>query len=359
MAKVFLSYARFDLSKASRLYRELSKSTGHEVWFDRVALAPGIKWEPAIRRAIRDARYFVGLFSRRSVSARGYRHSELRQAMQVLQEYPDDVVYAIPVRLDDCGMPDERLEELNRLDLFPKWSKGVKDLKVALGGRAAGTVRARAAATTPRGRQRRVPAPNAFRVAILDLDAHVPSLSRLADGLNGAQSFFHFSTPRRPPYGRTTAIIDRVAQFDVDRVSDAFFARGKYLAVDLIASLTKLPVAYTEDGKQRSEYFTAVSGPGKRFLFLSVANLKEYTRQAGRSYSEGVAYLLTGELVDFFTEHGYHDETRGCVMDFCDNRDDIVVGLKARRLCKECERRLKTPGLKASIKAVLSWSDRS
>jgi TIR domain-containing protein len=356
VAKVFLSYARLDGTQASRVYRQLSRKTGHEVWFDQVSLAKGIRWEPAIRKAIRDSRYFVGVFSRRSVAVRGYRHSELRQAMEVLQEYPDDLVYAIPVRLDDCQMPDERLEQLNRLDLFPSWRKGITDLCRALGTPAGRESAKRTAATTPRGTHRKAPAPNAYRVALLDLGAKIPGLSRLADGLNRSQSFFHFSTPRRPSLGRITTTIKGIVNFDVDKVPEEFYAKGKYLAVDLIASFTKEPVAFTENGKRVEEYFTATAGPGNRFLFLSVAELRDYTRQAGRTFAEGITLLLTGELIDFFTEHGYHDETRGCVMDYCDERSDIVEGLKARRLCKQCEKRLTTPGLKPAIKALLAWS---
>ena len=79
--QVFLSYARADGKKAKRLHDELCRSASVRIWFDRIDLLPGVKWEPAIRKAIRESDCFLALFSNQSVTTRGVRHSELREAL--------------------------------------------------------------------------------------------------------------------------------------------------------------------------------------------------------------------------------------------------------------------------------------
>jgi hypothetical protein len=125
--KVFLSYAREDIDAAARLYQSLT-STGIAVWFDKESLGPGAKWKTAISAAIRGSRYFIILLSSRSVSKRGFVQSEIKQALDVLEQYPENETYVIPVRLDQCELTNEKLNELNWVDLFPEWREGQNKL---------------------------------------------------------------------------------------------------------------------------------------------------------------------------------------------------------------------------------------
>lgn len=56
--KVFISYATEDYDKARRVYDDLKKA-GVEPWLDRVDLLPGEKWKFAIKKAIRERKYFL------------------------------------------------------------------------------------------------------------------------------------------------------------------------------------------------------------------------------------------------------------------------------------------------------------
>jgi hypothetical protein len=47
----------------------------------------------------------------------GYRHEELKLALEKAHFLPDGDVFIIPVRLEDCEMP-ESLRRLHRVDLF-------------------------------------------------------------------------------------------------------------------------------------------------------------------------------------------------------------------------------------------------
>ena len=55
MKTIFLSYARSDRDSAKKLYDILAAASAGKVWFDEVDLIPGMRWDPAIRKAIREA----------------------------------------------------------------------------------------------------------------------------------------------------------------------------------------------------------------------------------------------------------------------------------------------------------------
>jgi hypothetical protein len=50
---------------------------------------------------------------------RGYVQKEIRQALDVAEEYPEGRIYIIPVRLEDCPVPD-RLIQWQWVDLYSK-----------------------------------------------------------------------------------------------------------------------------------------------------------------------------------------------------------------------------------------------
>lgn len=129
---IFISYGREDYPAAKRLFDDL-RSAGLKPWLDREHLVPGQKWKIAIRRAIRESRFFVALLSSRTVTGKGFRNTELREAIDILKEYPDPDVFIIPVRLDECNLPQEELWNLHYVDMFPDWDAGVKRIFKTIG----------------------------------------------------------------------------------------------------------------------------------------------------------------------------------------------------------------------------------
>ena len=129
--KVFICYGREDGAAANRVYQDLT-TAGHRTWLDSQSLIPGQKWQPAIMNAIRNSRYFVALLSSRSVNRKGFVNKEIREALDVLAEFPEDHHFLIPVRLDECTPSDPRLRELQRVDMFPSWEEGIRQIKKAL-----------------------------------------------------------------------------------------------------------------------------------------------------------------------------------------------------------------------------------
>ena len=129
--KVFISYAHEDIEPAQRLYKYL-RDYGLEPWLDRESLLPGQKWKPAIKNAIRLSRYFIPLFSSNSVEGRGYVQRELRVALDILDEFPSKDIFVIPVRLNECKVSEDKVNELHIVDLFPDWENGTEKILKAM-----------------------------------------------------------------------------------------------------------------------------------------------------------------------------------------------------------------------------------
>jgi hypothetical protein len=124
---VFLAYAVEDLPMIRRLAESL-QNAGCTTWLDKDRLMPGQNWPESIDRAIADADAFVACFSPRSIAKRGQFQAELRRAMECARKRPLDEVFLIPARLEPCKIPRTISAEVQYVDLFPDWERGVKRL---------------------------------------------------------------------------------------------------------------------------------------------------------------------------------------------------------------------------------------
>jgi TIR domain len=351
MQKVFISYARPDVDLAMRVFDELQAIKNIEPWFDKHSLLPGIKWRPAIRKAIREANYFLALISSRSASGRGYRNTELDQALEILKEFPPDQTFFIPARLDECDMPRDELSELNWIDLFPDWNQGMGRLVSFLAPNGKSS-----ADCSLDSKINKVTPSYHYRVGLVDLDLGLTNLKSIAQSLNETQSFFHFTCPELPSVKRAIVQIGGFKNLAIFRIPSSFFAEHPNLTVDLVACLTRYPLAFEEDNKILYNYFAGPSDEDERFLFVSTDQLYGFCKQAGRTFEQGLIYTLIGQLACYFSKIGYHPEIRGCVMDFCEIRTDQILGLKSQAFCNSCNNLLPTGNLKSSLEALLSWN---
>lgn len=143
--RVFLAYATEDVSAADRLY-QLLDDAGFSPWMDRHKLLPGQRWRKALREAVAASDYFIACFSRHSVNKRGGFQQELREALNCALAIPLEQTYLIPVRLDDCAVPEEIRREVQFVDLFPNFRRGFEKIVATIRRQEA----ARRAALLPR-----------------------------------------------------------------------------------------------------------------------------------------------------------------------------------------------------------------
>ena len=124
---IFISYSREDFEYANRLYNEL-KNIGLNPWLDKEDLLPGQNWDKEIKKAIKKCRFFLPLFSSQSVEKRGYVQREFRIGIDTLEEIPEDQIFIIPMRIDECQIPFEKLAKIQYLDLFPDWNNSIQKI---------------------------------------------------------------------------------------------------------------------------------------------------------------------------------------------------------------------------------------
>lgn len=128
---IFISYAREDQTWAERLYMELRKQELN-AWLDIRCLKPGANWKLEIHKTIRKSRYFILLLSKHSLNKRGFVQREIKEALQVMKEFPTGEIFLIPARLDMTDPVDEELQELNWVNLFPNFHDGLARILAAI-----------------------------------------------------------------------------------------------------------------------------------------------------------------------------------------------------------------------------------
>lgn len=121
----FLSYVHEDCDHIEKLGRVLG-AANIPFWRDRLALGPGDMWKSKIREAIRsDALAFLACFSTTSIAKpKSYQNEELSLAVEEFRMRAPGYTWLIPVRFDDCVIPDwdlgagRQLADVNYIDLF-------------------------------------------------------------------------------------------------------------------------------------------------------------------------------------------------------------------------------------------------
>lgn len=108
---VFISYASEDRA-AARLLRDVINEAGLEVWYDESELGGGDAWDQKIRRQIRDCDYFMPVISATTERRKeGYFRREWRLASERTLDMADDVLFLLPVVLDETHESGARVPE--------------------------------------------------------------------------------------------------------------------------------------------------------------------------------------------------------------------------------------------------------
>ncbi len=120
----FLSYVHENSGEVGRLKDDLKKA-GLETWIDREQLEAGSRWKREIRQAISTGGGFIACFSKELEKRdRSYVYEELTVAVEEIRQRPHNQPWFIPVRLNDCTIPDldigagETLRDIQSIDWF-------------------------------------------------------------------------------------------------------------------------------------------------------------------------------------------------------------------------------------------------
>jgi hypothetical protein len=113
---IFISYAREDQVAVVPIYERL-RERGYAPWMDLRDIVGGEDWERAISQAITKADFFLSFLSTKSVQKRGVLQREILGAIEKWKEKLPDDIYLIPIRLEECELP-ERLAQFQAIDLY-------------------------------------------------------------------------------------------------------------------------------------------------------------------------------------------------------------------------------------------------
>ena len=132
MNKVFISYVSENIEIIDRLCQEL-KSHSIQFWRDRDDIDPGARWKQEIRRAIQQGGFFIACFSKEYTTRdKTYMNEELTIAIDALRQRPTDRAWFIPVKLNECEIPDrdigggETLRDLQHVNLYEDWDSCIR-----------------------------------------------------------------------------------------------------------------------------------------------------------------------------------------------------------------------------------------
>ncbi len=126
--KVFLCHSSGDKAAVRNLYMRLS-SEGFKPWLDEEDLLPGQEWQVEIPKAVKESNIVIVCLSRSSTTKEGYVQKEIKYALDVADEKPEGTIFIIPLKLEECNVPD-RLSRWQWVNLYE--DKGFEKLKRAL-----------------------------------------------------------------------------------------------------------------------------------------------------------------------------------------------------------------------------------
>jgi hypothetical protein len=129
---VFLCHSSSDKASVRNLFNKL-KDDGFQPWLDEVSLLPGQDWDLEIRRAVHNCDVVIICLSTSSATKEGYIQKEIKIALDIADEKPQDIIFLIPLRLEECE-PPIKMQKWQWVDLHKK--EGYEKLVISLKKRA-------------------------------------------------------------------------------------------------------------------------------------------------------------------------------------------------------------------------------
>lgn len=116
--RVFLCHSSQDKPIVRELYQRLLAEGWIDPWLDEEKILPGQNWDLEINKAVEKSEVVIVFLSKKSVSKEGYVQKEIKKILDIADEKPEETLFVIPLRLDDCQIPS-RLAKWQYEDYFP------------------------------------------------------------------------------------------------------------------------------------------------------------------------------------------------------------------------------------------------
>ena len=113
----FLCYAKENKTVVREFAAKLKYEGWIDPWFDEEDILPGQLWEDSVINAVRDSHAVIVFLSRVAVGNSGFFQKELKLALDTASEKPDGTIFIIPIRINDCDVP-QMLRMYQYVDYF-------------------------------------------------------------------------------------------------------------------------------------------------------------------------------------------------------------------------------------------------
>ena len=113
----FLCYAKENSTGVREFRERLRAESWVDPWFDEEDILPGQMWEGSVTDAVHNSHAVIIFLSSIAIRTEGFFHKELKLALDAAAEKPDGTIFIIPIRLDECEVP-ERLQPYQYVDYF-------------------------------------------------------------------------------------------------------------------------------------------------------------------------------------------------------------------------------------------------
>jgi hypothetical protein len=216
------------------------------------------------------------------------------------------------------------------------------------------------------------------RVALVDLGAWIGELDTLIERLNAAQTQYELFRVRQAVPLWLTSKVPKLEQWlevelrrpltEEERASlephlilDEYRPFGariqKQYGIPYVFGLTPAPVTVSGDGGSDKfwDYVKCFSVSHKRVGLISTDSVLECSTKAKRPLVVGIGVLVIGAILAESTNtmfHGKDEADRGCIFDYCDNRDNLVLSIQRPHIEESCLLKLSPRRRAAALRMV-------
>ncbi len=113
----FLCYAKQDQDVVRRFSERLKSEGWIDPWFDEEDILPGQIWQDSVINGVRNSHSVIVFLSKNAIASEGFFQKELKLALNTAAEKPEGTIFIIPVRIDNCAVP-EMLLKYQYVDYF-------------------------------------------------------------------------------------------------------------------------------------------------------------------------------------------------------------------------------------------------
>jgi hypothetical protein len=123
------------------------------------------------------------------------------------------------------------------------------------------------------------------------------------------------------------------------------------LGLDFLVGFTPSMIAFEEESNIEWNYFSAGTG---RLALVSLYDLDKYARKARRPFEVAVGAVAIAQLLTVINKDlEFHDEIRGCLFDFNEDRDSIVRSIRALCIEDQCLKKIR-PRYRSAAEAMVA-----